>query len=152
MRSIKDLKAELDRVNRELKSVISASKYHYYDDLSGLECDTSDPEQLFIREELKSVMYELDKVSYNLSYLNQPIAHEGILYKLDNGRYACDGCELSSGYGLEVLVYDEYEGRYIWVATRVEHNGDDYYLVGMRETPLAGTKARIRERISNGGY
>ena len=149
MKTINDLKAKLDKLNQELKYIIRDSEYSDYDDLSGLECDTSDPEQVFLREELKSIMYELDNASSNISYLNQPIAHEGELYKLDNGRYACDGCELSSGYGLEVLVYDETEERYSWVATRIEHNGEDYYLVRLSDTPLAGTRARIRER---GGY
>jgi hypothetical protein len=74
------------------------------------------------------------------------------LEKLADGRYICDGYELTSGYRLEVLIYDENEECYRWVATRIEHNGEDYYLVGLRDASLASIRERIREPLYNRSY
>lgn len=154
MRTISDLYEELKKLNGSIKSIITASKYSEYDDLSGLEMDTRDPEQRLLREELRSILARLERASSNISYLSQPIAYSGTLHKQANGRYELDGCELTSGSGLEVLapceIYSEEQNDYIagveWIATRLEHNGKDYYLVGYPELELEGLQARKRER------
>ena len=107
-----------------------------------------------LREELRSVLYHLDLASDNLAYLSQPIGYRGKLHKQSNGRYELDGYELTSGSGLEVLapceIWSEEKQDYIegveWVASRLEHNGKDYYIVGHNDLELEGLEARKRER------
>ena len=154
MRSISDLYRELTTLNSSIERIIQASRYSEYDDLSGLELDARDPEQRLLREELRSILDHLERASSSISYLSQPIAYSGTLHKQANGRYMLDGYELTSGNGLEALVpceiYSEEQNDYIegveWVASRLEHDGNDYYLVGYRDLQLEGLTARKRER------
>ncbi len=153
MRTLLELKEGLDRISGQLTSIIRDSGYEDYGELSGLEYDTEDPESLFLKDELEDALEMLDKVNSGIKALNQPIAVQGQLHKGSNGRYSVEGRELSSGYGLEVLAPTEvatksgdWKTGYKWVATRMEHNGEDYYLVGFADLHLEGLTVRIRER------
>ena len=153
MKTINELKEELKKLNSSLEGVIRASGFRDYDDLSGLEYDRTNPEELFLVEEYRGILDQLERASSNIGYLTMPIAYSGRLTKQANGRYSCGGYELTSGNGLEVLEPCEVlnsEGHYIdgyrWTSTRLEHNGEDYYLVGVHVDSLEGMQARIRER------
>lgn len=149
---IDDLYKKLAVINESLKDIIHDSEYDEFDDLSGVEMDNKDPEQRLLREELSRVLDYIDRASCTLSYISQPIAFSGTLHKQDNGRYALGGYELTSGSGIEALVpceiYSEEQNEYIegseWVASRLEHNGKDYYLVGHKDIQLEGLVARRR--------
>ena len=63
--------------------------------------------------------------------------------------------ELSSGYPLEYLATDDRHMRYndnddyvmtpYWSYGRIEHDGNDYYIVGAdKDTKLEGLRVRIR--------
>lgn len=153
MRTLLEIKEGLDRISGQLTSIIKDSGYEDYGELSGLEYDTEDPESLFLKDELEDALEMLDKVNSGIKALSQPIAVQGQLHKGSNGRYSVEGRELSSGYGLEVLAPTEvttksgdWKTGYKWVATRMEHNGEDYYIVGFADLPLEGLTVRIRER------
>lgn len=155
--NIDELFKEVSMLNYRLKEVISMSKYNYYDDLSGVDYDYKNPDQLFLLDEMRSLLSKLDDVSYTIDYLGKPIKVEGTLHKQANGRYAVGNYELSSGHGLEYLTsnddfhskYDDESDQYInypyWIASRVEHNGTDYYIVGAsKDIELEGLQVRIR--------
>ena len=152
MRTISELTEELQKLNRSLKSVIKASQFNEYDDLSGLEYDGADPEQLLLVEKYRSILDSLETASSSISYLQQPIAYKGKLTKQANGRFSVGGYELTCGTGLEVLEPCEifkdghFTDGYRWTSTRLEHDGKDYYLVGVTADRLEGMQARIRER------
>lgn len=91
-----------------------------------------------------------------MNYIRRPIKVEGALHKNANGRYEVQGIELSSGYGLEYLSLDDRHCRYndndeyintpYWVASRIEHDGQDYYIVGAKEfDTLENVRVRIRK-------
>jgi len=65
----------------------------------------------------------------------------GYLEKNANGRLQLGDRELSCGDVLEVKILRD--GRAPWIETRIEHNGTDYYLVGIKEPP-EGLIAYIR--------
>ena len=88
--------------------------------------------------------YRLDEVHRQLEYLALPVRYSGQLHLQENGRYKLGEYELTSGSSVEVLLYDEWEEVYKWVASRIEHNGESYYLVGHTDTALEGLKARKR--------
>lgn len=153
-RKLKDIMEELTELYPELKRVLLHSQYKSYDDLSGCEWNTKDPEERFLRTELMYMLEKLDDITDDIEYLNKSIKYQGKLHKQPNGRYEVGGYELSSGYGVEVLtpcmiwdadIQDEVEG-FEWVSSRVEydHGKHDYYLVGHSDIDLEGLTARVR--------
>lgn len=144
MNTLKDLVSRLYNVNREITGIIKAAKFDEYDDLSGLNINYDDPEERFLLEELREIMGELENASRGLSYLARPITGEYTLHKNSGGRYECSAHEYSSGNGIEFYYFDEYEERYSWAASRVEHDGNDYYIVGHKGLSLEGLRVRRR--------
>ena len=66
---------------------------------------------------------------------------EGKLYKNSCGRYEIDDwTEFTCGDVLELELCGT------WVRTRIEHDGVDYYAVGLKGLKLDGLKARTVER------
>ena len=58
-------------------------------------------------------------------------------------RFEVDTVELTSGDTLEVLVIDGQDNLPKWINTRVEFNGDSYYLVGLLGYNPIGSFARV---------
>lgn len=151
MQTIKDLQQELEKLNSTIERLLEQSRYTMYDDLSGLEYNAAEPEEQLLKEELGSILYRLEEVSSTIAYLSRPIKSIGKLHKGSNGRYSFNDIELSSGYGIEALVptevciNGEWQEGYKWLASRIEHNGEDYYIVGYSGA-LEGLTVRVRER------
>ena len=129
-------------ISRLLRNAI----YHQYDDLSGLEINYEDCEQLFLLDDLRGMMEKLAGVEDAIRYLSQPVLEVDRLWKNASGRYETgSGRYYCCGDPIEALVSD---GRYntpYWVRTSVEHDGTDYYLVGHRDVRMAGLTVRIRK-------
>ena len=142
--NVKELKNELDRLNVDIKKILTATGYDLYAELSNVSFDSSDPDQIMLFEEFNGIVNRLDAVSVELSYLSRPFSLEGIISLNDNGRYELNGYELTSGQGIEVLIFDPYHGAETWYAGSIEHNGTNFYLVGRPWVVLNGAKARIR--------
>ena len=152
---IKDIMAEVQELNVKIQQVLYHADFEMYDDLSGLEWDKTSADDLFMLDELRQIMYKLDDVSHTLKYLDRPIKVEGALHKNANGRYEVNGIELSSGSGIEYLATDDRHCRYndndeyvptpYWCASRIEHDGKDYYIVGANDLDtLENVRVRIR--------
>lgn len=60
-------------------------------------------------------------------------------------RFQVDTVELTSGDTLEVLVIDGQDNLPKWISTRVEHNGDNYYLVGLLGYNPIGLFAKVQK-------
>lgn len=141
--NIKELQNSLNRLNSQIEKVLRESGFDMCGELE-IEYNREDPEEVMLWSEFSTMLTKLDDVSRNLKYLNRPIRRSGKLRKNSNGRYECDGYELTSGSSVEILVYDRYGERYEWLATSIEHNGRDYYAVGDRDLDLDGVEARVR--------
>lgn len=134
-----DLQPEIDRLLRN-------SSYHQFDDLSGLEIDYEDSEQLFLLDELRGIMEKLADAEDAIRYLSQPVLETGRLWKNASGRYETEsGHYYCCGSSIEALISDDHYDVPYWVLTSVEHDGVDYYLVGHRETSMAGLVVRVRK-------
>lgn len=59
-------------------------------------------------------------------------------------RFQVDEVELTSGDTLEVLVVDGRDNSPKWIETRVEHNGESYYLTGLFGYNPVGLFARVQ--------
>ena len=154
-RTLTDIMTELKALNPSIKQLLAHADYENYEDLSGLEIDRADAEQLFLLDELQKLLYKLDDVSYTLNYLCRPVKVEGVLHKNSTGRYEVNGYELTSGNGIEYLATDDRHMRYntnddyvptpYWKASRIEHDGKDYYIVGASDlNTLENVRVRIR--------
>lgn len=154
-KNIKDTMIELSKVNVSIQRILADTMFEEYDDLSGMEFDNTNAEELYLLDELRGILDKLSDISRNLKYLERPIKSEGVLHKNKNGRYEFNDIELSSGYGLEYLANDDRHMRYndnddyvstpYWSYGRIEHDGTDYYIVGAdKDTKLEGLRVRIR--------
>lgn len=154
---IEELEKRIYSLNGSIKEVLRASQYEKYGDLSGVDYSPEDPEENFIATELEGVLEKLDRIEGTLEYLQRPIEATGKLFKNERERYTArptetapdsfiEEWEYTSGQGIEFLYSDPFEERASWRASRVEHNGKDYYIVGYPDIQLEGLTVRRRER------
>lgn len=143
--NISELKAKIIQADWRIKDVLRDSGYLQYGEMEDVEYDSTDPEQAFLATELQRMLSSLDYVHSMLQYIQLPIEHEGILHMQPNGRYHCDGIELTCGSPLEILITND-DGGQEWVASRLEANSG-YYFVAKPGLQLEGQKARIRKRM-----
>lgn len=95
----------------------------------------------FNRDTALSILSRLSDIKIDLDWLHKPILAQGYLLKNENGRYKVKGQELTSGHPLDYYDKDFEE----WKHSRVEHNGDDYYIYHYgRERSIEGLLVRIR--------
>lgn len=142
---INELTSSLQDLNRQISNILETTHFNDYDDLSGLDIDLENPDERFLRDEYRSIMESLDQINRALNYLKRPIEGVYYLHKNDRDRYECEVKEFTSGNSIEAYIFDEWEERFSWIASRIEHNGERYYLVGYPDLDLEGLKIRIRE-------
>lgn len=126
--------------------------------MSGLKIDYQDNEQLFLLDEVRIVMEQLENVSNAINYLKRPISYTGILHKNQSGRYELEnGYYYTSGSSIEFLCTDRYHETYnekseeyeivpYWCKSSVEHDGNDYYIVGHNDILMENLQVRVRSR------
>jgi len=149
--NINELMKSLSVLNSEFARLIKKTGIDKYDDLSGIEADNNNPEQLLLVVELRKVMLNISEASDRISYLQKPIKGEYVLHKNSRGRYGCSAHEYTCGNCIEYYAFDDWEGHYRWVISRVEHDENDYYIVGSKSIssdgnniPLEGLRVRVR--------
>lgn len=154
-KNIYEIMKEVSDLNYTIKKIMRHADFDNYEDLSGLEYNKTDAQELFLKDELCQLLSKLSDVSWTLDYLNRPVKVEGVLHKNSNGRYEVNGMELTSGHGLEYLATDDRHCRYdehdeyvvtpYWCASRIEHDGTDYYIVGADNLDsLENVRVRLR--------
>ena len=79
--------AEAVKLNRSITQFLKFTTYTDYDDLSGLDIDFADGEQLLLWEELRRITDRLADVQEYVSYLTRPIMEVSILRKGAAGKY-----------------------------------------------------------------
>lgn len=147
MKDLRELLERSQKLNTGIKRLLEESTYLEYDDLSKLDIDYKDAEQLLLHEQLWRVMQELEDVSDRLDYLALPVKEVSRLHKNTDGRYETEsGHYFTSGCRVEALVSDSFREVPRWVRTSIEHDGKDYFLAGYQEIELEGLKVRLRGR------
>lgn len=155
MADLKTLSEEMEKLKRQIKTILSVSYFPEYDDLSALDdykqIKSADDRQKL--EEYRNILFKLDEVQSTLAYYDRPVREVSQIYKNESGRYETEkGHYFTSGSSIEFLrtedFYNEdtdtWEPMEIWTASRVEHNGQDYYIVGYSDLTLSGLKVRVR--------
>lgn len=155
MTGLKTLSLEMEKLKKQLETVLYISGYRDCDDLSGLDdykqIRTADQRQQL--EEYRSILCKLDEVQSKLAYFEKPIQEVSRIYTNESGRYETDkGHYYTSGSGIEFLrteeVYnydtEEWEDAEIWTCSRVESKDGQYYIVGYPNLEMSGLTVRIR--------
>ena len=144
--------AELDMALVQMKGlkcriddILNVTTYDEHADLRGLHADRKDSDQLFQLRELQKIMRKLADIGGSIEYLFRPVQETSTLHKDENGEYRTEkGFYYRSGSLIEVLLQDDSHEVPCWTLTKVEHDGEDYYLVGYEEIPMEGLNVRVR--------
>jgi len=148
MTNLNQVLAKTTEMKWKIDSLLKLSTYDDYDDLSGLSIDYDNPEELFLLDELKNIMVQLTNVRDKIKYLSRPVKETSCLYRNGVGRYETrQGHGYTCGSGIEALVSDDRHDSPYWVRTRVEHDGEDYYLVGHKGIDMNGLTVRVRGNV-----
>ena len=146
MADLQKVFVEAAKLNRQIAQFLKFSTYTDYDDLSGLDgIDRTDGEQLLLWEELRLITDKLADAQERIAYLTRPIVETSRLRKGIGGKYqTVKGRVYDCSCSIEALVSDEYHDVPYWTRTVVEHNGEDYYLVGYKGLSMNGLTVRVR--------
>lgn len=144
--------AELDMALVQMKGlksriddILSVTTYDEHADLRGLHVDRKDSDQVFQLREMRRIMKKLADVGGSIDYLFRPVRETGTLHKDENGEYRTGkGYCYRSGSLIEALLREEPHESPCWVQTKVEHDGEDYYLMGYEDIPMEGLEVRVR--------
>ncbi len=102
----------------------------------------------FYRSELNELRGQLSDIAYTIMYLQQPVAEEGILRKMEDGCYRIDGIgrEVHENSLVEVWVDETGE----WFKTRVGRKSDtgELYFPKIPFVVMEGRKVRLRAFFS----
>ena len=125
--------AEAVKLNQHITQFLKFSTYPEYNDLSGLDIDFHDGEQILIWDELRRITERLADVQEYISYLTRPITEESRLRKGTAGKYrTAKGHYYDCTSVIEALVSDEYHDVPYWTITSVEHNGISVVTDGLK--------------------
>lgn len=143
--TLAELEAELGPMRSTINRILKQCQFLDYGDLSGLDLDYKDPEQVFLRNEYSVIMEHLADISAELAILNSPVKYTGTLRLRPDGRYGTeDGFYYTSGSPIEALLDDPNSGDPAqWVLSTIEY-AEDYYIVGHRGIKLNGLTVRRR--------
>ena len=137
--------ASVAGMKEQIDDMIKCSTYDEHADLRGLHVDKKDSDQLFQLKELKAIMRKLADIAGSIEYLLRPVLETGTLHKDESGEYRTEkGYCYRSGSLIEVLLQDDLHEVPCWIQTKVEHDGEDYYLVGYDDISMEGLNVRVR--------
>ena len=153
MTELVELKREMRKLQDQMEKIMHMTKYPSYDDLSAVEYNHTDPDDLQYIDEYRLALDNLSRIEYRLSYMDRPVSYTDTLILRPDGRYGTrndsfyytSGTIIEFAYTKEVLNADEYEEIPVWTISSVEHNGKDYYIVGYPDVSMVGLKVRVRE-------
>ncbi|MEK3684901.1 DUF5348 domain-containing protein [Paenibacillus sp. FSL R10-2736] len=107
--------------------------------------DRTQPDDLYLRGMFYQIEDKLNDARRLIRFMVAPVLKEGVLYKRSDGRYGLqDGTYFSSSGYIEYLLTEPGEDTR-WVSSRVEHNGEDYYIVVKPELSLDGQRVRVKD-------
>ncbi len=148
MANVKDVLVKTTELKWKIDSLLRLSTYNDYDDLSGLDIDYDNPDELFLVDELKKIMEQLRNAQDRLQYLARPIKETSRIYRSESDRYeTLHGHYYTCGSRIEALVSDNRHDSPYWTRTSVEYDGSDYYLAGHKGVDMDGLTVRVREAV-----
>ena len=146
--TVKELDTMLRKLGIGIKEMVEVTEYDRYEDWSCIKDfdKITDPDELQLLDEYQTVMRHLCDIYYTLLYQQRKIIGEGVLSFNAQGYYEDKYHEYHCGDGIEYYFYDDWDEKYKWRTSRIEHNGNRYYIVGNPNIELNGLRIRHRKR------
>ncbi len=146
--TVKELDTMLRKLGIDIKEMVEVTEYDRYEDWSCIKDfdKITDPDELQLLDEYQTVMRHLCDIYYTLLYQQREIIGEGVLSFNAQGYYEDKYHEYHCGDGIEYYFYDDWDEKYKWRTSRIEHNGNRYYIVGNPNVELNGLRVRHRKR------
>lgn len=135
MVEIERIDEEFERLREVISKLMVSTGYDKDEDLTNVTYDSSSPDDLQRIEKYREMLYKFTDVLGDLNYLKRPVRFEDKLTLRPDGRYGTINGETyyTSGSLIEFLNYEDLkkeESAPIWRTSRVEHDGNGYYIVG----------------------
>ncbi len=135
MIEIERIDEEFERLREVISKLMVSTGYDKDEDLTNVTYDSSSPDDLQRIEKYREMLYKMTGILGDLNYLKRPVLFEDKLILRLGGRYGTINGEAyyTSGSQIEFLNYEdlkEEESAPIWRTSRVEHDGNGYYIVG----------------------
>lgn len=128
-----------------IDDILKVTTYDEHADLRGLHVDHKDSDQLFQLKQMQVIMRKLADIGGSIEYLFRPVQETGTLQKDESGGYRTEqGYCYRSGSLIEVLLPEDDGEIPCWVQTKVEYDGEDYYLIGYDDISMEGLRVRVR--------
>lgn len=149
--TLKDVFSRLHEIDQAAQALIREAGFSFdTGSAQNMSFAPEGPDTRFLKESVELLLDPLGEMHSLLSYLETPASPEHVLERFNNGRYGYrDGNgsrrEFSCGQTLEARITDS-SGCLLWVKTRMEHDGDDYFIMGHRSVPLTGLTVRERRQ------
>ncbi len=143
MITIQKTLADLKAMSRDFNKIAEQTGFAAYGDMSYLEVDYENADQVFYSREINSIIEKIDDMVHRIAYLNRPIIETTTIHKNRDGRYeTASGHEYTCGSGIECLIDDDGEQEWVWAS--VEYS-DKYYITCYGNPPLTnGLTVRLR--------
>ncbi len=136
---------ELVKVSNCIKHLLNVTQFDENCEENIKSIDRTNPQDLFIENQLNSFMQKLEDIRIDIEYMKFPVKYESKLRKNEYHRYeTCKGDDYTSGSLIEFLNEDPNYDYPFWEISTVEYKGNDYYIVGAKDVTMAGLKVRIR--------
>lgn len=139
--TLKEARETLGTVERLVKETLQRE---------GVECleeieitHDKEPDAFFYADTYKRLLSDLQAVYDALEAKKKPVKRSGTLHQGENGRYCIGDTELTCGYAVEVLIYDDFQEAEKWHAGHIEAENGRYFVTGY-SGELEGLKARCR--------
>lgn len=149
--TLKDVFSRLHEIDQAAQALVREAGFSFdTGSAQNVSFAPEGPDTRFLKESVELLLDPLGEMHSLLSYLETPASPEHVLERFNNGRYGYrDGNgsrrEFSCGQTLEARITDS-SGCLLWVKTRMEHDGDDYFIMGHRSVPLTGLTVRERRQ------
>lgn len=151
--SILELSNKVFTLEKSLREVLVDDESYWKDyiDVHETVYNYRDPEHRFLVTELGRISDNLIEAHKKLEYLKKQAKTPQSLHKNERGRYETENREYTCGDRVEYLAdirVDNEDGEpetmQEWRISRIEHDGNDYYIVG-NSSSLEGILVRERE-------
>lgn len=146
--TIQELDEMLQKLRLPIREIIKKTEFEDCDNLSALKDfgKITNPDEFQLVDEYRNALCHLRNAYWIIDYMSRPVAEESTLFLNSQGKFECSFHTFHCGDRIEFYYYDEDYENYKWCASRVEHDGEKYYIVGHRNVDMNGLRVRNRKR------
>lgn len=86
MTELVELKREMRKLQDQIEKIMQMTKYRALKNLSAVEYDHTDPDDLKYIDEYRLALDNLSRIDHRLSYMNRPVSYTDTLILRPDGR------------------------------------------------------------------